>query len=118
MKIQDTVRCAVDEAKFMMTIDRLKEAKYESTGTDPVKTVEVLADRYILNQNERGGVLRHFIMGGDNSRYGLIQAVTRSSQDIESYNRATELERLGGELLNVPVKKMLSPVKKKLLYKT
>lgn len=112
MKVQDTVRCAVDEAKFMMTIDRLKEAKYESTGSDPVKTVEVLADRYILNQNERGSVLRHFIMGGDNSRYGLIQAVTRASQDIESYNRATELERLGGELLTVPVKKMLSPVKK------
>jgi hypothetical protein len=110
MKVQDTVRCAVDEARFMMTVDHLKETKNEFTGTDPVKTVEVLADRYILNQNERGSVLRHFIMGADSSKYGLIQAITRASQDIADYGRATEMERLGGELLAVPAKKMLSPV--------
>ena len=54
-----------------------------------------------MNQNERGSILRHFIMAGDSSRYGLINAVTRASQDIEDYSRATELERLGGELLSV-----------------
>ena len=35
-----------------------------------------------------------------------------ASQDIEDYNRATELERLGGELLTIP------PVKGKLLIPT
>ncbi len=109
LKVQDTVRCAVDEARFMLTVNKLKEAKNEFTGQDPVHTVEVLADKYILNQNERGSVLRHFIIGADNSKYGLIQAVTRASQDIEDYGRATELERLGGELLAVP------PVKRNLI---
>jgi hypothetical protein len=107
MKVQDTVRCAVEEAKFIMTVDRLRETKTESTGPDPVKTVEVLADRYLLNQNERGSILRYFVMGADSSRYGLIQAVTRASQDSEDYNRATQLERLGGELLAAPVQRML-----------
>ena len=106
LKVQDTVRCAVDESKFMLTVDRLKAAKNEFTGSDPIKTVEV--DRYLLNQSERGSVLRHFIMGGDSSKYGLIQAVTRSSQDVEDYNRATALERLGGELLAIPDKRMLA----------
>ena len=64
-----------------------------------MQTVEVLADRYLLNQNERGSILRHFIMAGDCSQYGLINAVTRASQDVDDYGRATELERLGGELL-------------------
>lgn len=99
MKVQDTVRCAVDEAKFMLTVDKLKSAKEEQLGPDPVKTVEVLADRYLLNQSERGSVLRHFLMAGDNSRYGLLNAVTRASQDVTDYQRATELERLGGEIL-------------------
>lgn len=108
MKVQDTVRCAADEAKFMMTVGRLRESKNEFTGNDPIKTVELLADRYILNQNERGGILRHFIMAGDSSRYGLIQAITRASQDMNDYGRATELERLGGELLATPINKMLS----------
>ena len=107
MKVQDTVRCAVDEAKFMLSVDKLRQTKQESTGDDPIKTVEILADKYILNQNERGSILRHFIMAGDNSRFGLINAITRSSQDIEDYNRATELERLGGELLALPIKNQL-----------
>ncbi len=105
MKVQDTVRTAIDEVKFNSSVEKLRSAMYESTGPDPVKTVEVLADQYILNQNERGSILRHFIIGADNSKYGLINAVTRASQDIEDYTRATELERLGGELLTVLVGK-------------
>ncbi|GBG56590.1 hypothetical protein SPFL3102_00402 [Sporomusaceae bacterium FL31] len=103
MKVQDTVRVAIDEVKFNLSVEKLRATMHEPTGTDPVKTVEVLADRYILNQSERGSVLRHFIMGADNSRYGLINAVTRASQDVEDYTRATELERLGGELLSLPL---------------
>lgn len=55
-----------------------------------------------MNKNEEAGILRHFIMSNDNSAFGLINAVTRASQDMEDYNRATELERLGGELLDIP----------------
>lgn len=105
MKVQDTVRTAIDEVKFNLSVEKLRAAMSESTGPDPVKTVEVLADQYILNQNERGSILRHFIIGADNSKYGLINAVTRASQDIKDYTRATELERLGGELMTMSVGK-------------
>ncbi len=109
MKVQDTVRTAIDEVKFNLSVEKLRATMYESTGPDPVRTVEVLADQYILNQIERGSILRHFIMGADNSKYGLINAITRASQNIEEYTRATELERLGGELLALP------PVKNRLI---
>ena len=99
MKVQDIVSCAVDEAKFMFTVDKLRIAKELQTGNDPVQTVEVLADKYVLNKNERACILRHFIMGNDYSHFGLVNAVTRSSQDIKDYNRATELERIGGTIL-------------------
>jgi hypothetical protein len=105
MKVQDTVRTAIDEVKFNLSVEKLRATMYESTGPDPVKAIEVLADQYILNQNERGSILRHFIIGGDNSKYGLINAVTRASQDIEDYARATDLERLGGELLAISPEK-------------
>lgn len=109
MKVQDTVRTAIDEVKFNLSVEKLRATMQESTGPDPVKTVELLADQYVLNQNERGSILRHFIMGADNSKYGLINAVTRASQDIDDYTRATDLERLGGELLSLP------PVKNKIV---
>ena len=100
MKVQDIVRCAVDESKFMLTVDKMRTAMDIKTCDNPVQTVEMLGDRYVLNKLERASVLRHFIMGNDFSHYGLVNAVTRSSQDIPDYNRATELERLGGTLLD------------------
>lgn len=103
MKVQDIVSAAVDETKFMLTVNKLRMAKNLKTGDDPVQTVEVLGDRYVLNKNERASILRHFIMAGEFTQYGLVNAVTRSSQDVADYNRATELERIGGSLLDESV---------------
>lgn len=100
MKVQDIVSASVDEAKFTLTVDKMRTAMDIKTCDNPVQTVEMLGDRYVLNKLERASVLRHFIMGNDFSHYGLVNAVTRSSQDIPDYNRATELERLGGTLLD------------------
>ena len=99
LKVQDIVRAAVDETKFALTVDKLRASMEIPTANNPVETVEILGDRYLLNKNERGSILRRFIMGNDLSHYGLVNAVTRASQDIEDYNRATELERIGGVLL-------------------
>ena len=108
MKVQDIVSAAVDEAKFMLTVNKMRMAMNIKTGDDPVQTVEVLGDRYILNKNERASILRHFYIGGDFSSYGLINAITRSSQDVADYNRATELERIGGMLLDESVESVKS----------
>jgi len=35
------------------------------------------------------------------NRFGLFNAVTRAAQDIESYDRATELERVGAQVIEL-----------------
>ena len=62
----------------------------------------MLANRYTLNDTERAGVLRHLITAGDLSGYGLVNAVTHYSQEVEDYDRATEFEALGGRLIELP----------------
>ena len=109
MKVQDTVRHAVDESRFMMTVDRLKEAMGIPMEHNPVESVEILADKFMLTQNERGDVLRQLFISGDSSRYGLLNAVTAASQIASDYERATELERIGGEILSMPVPRHLLP---------
>ena len=47
---------------------------------------------------EASGILGHLAAGGNLSRWGFANAVTRYAQDVESYDRATELEKLGGKL--------------------
>ncbi len=68
---------------------------------DPVKTVEVLANRNLLNDNERADLLRHLIVEGDLSGYGLVNAVTHYSQEVVDCDRATEFEGLGGKLIEL-----------------
>lgn len=57
-----------------------------------------------LKEAEAASMLDHLIRGGDFTRYGLHNAVTRTAQDLESYDRASELERLGGRIIELPAK--------------
>ena len=102
MKVEDTVRATIEESKFEGIVRRLQESTGDKITMDPEKAVERITTKFNLSDNEQGGVLRHLIDGGDLSRYGMVQAVTRTSQDVTTYDRATELERLGGKVLELP----------------
>jgi hypothetical protein len=102
LKVRDVVQAAVSEASFRQTAQKMQRTLHIPLVGDPVKTVEVLADRYLLNDTERSGVLRHLITAGDLSGYGLVNAVTDYSQEVDDYDRATEFEALGGKLIELP----------------
>ena len=102
LKVRDVVQAAVSEASFRQTAQKLQKTLKIPLVGDPVKTVEVLAQRYTLNDAERAGVLRHLIAEGQLSGYGLVNAVTHYSQYVEDYDRATEFEALGGRLIDLP----------------
>lgn len=101
LKVRDVVEAAVSETNFAQVAQKLKRTLGIALVGDPVKTVEVLANRYALNEEERAGVLRHLIVEGDLSGYGLVNAVTHYSQEVEDYDRATEFEALGGKLIEL-----------------
>jgi len=50
---------------------------------------------FSLTDAEGKGVLQHLLEGADYTLYGLANAVTRYSQDVESYDRASKLEEIG-----------------------
>lgn len=103
MKIEDTVRAAIDEAKFGRIVGKLRdatEAKMEAIVAPSV--VELASKEYGFNEHEGAGILGHLISGGDLSLYGLANAVTRQAQDVNSYDRATELEGAGWKITNMP----------------
>lgn len=102
LKVRDVVEAAVSEATFRQVAQKMQKTRDIRLTGDPVKAVEVLANRYTLNEPERSGVLRHLIVAGDLSAYGLVNAVTHFSHDVEDYDRATEFEALGGKLIELP----------------
>lgn len=106
LKIQDTVKAAVDEARFSQVIGMMKTAKQATMNTQDVPGIVRLASReFHITDAESTGVLQHLIEGKDLSLYGLSNAITRYSQDIESYDRATELESIGYDILSMPQRK-------------
>jgi hypothetical protein len=100
LKVRDVVEAAVSEATFQATAEKMRKVLGIKLNGDPVKAVEVLAARYLLNEHERGGVLRALISEADLSGYGLINAVTGFAQEVDDYDRSQELEALGGRMLD------------------
>lgn len=101
LKLRDVVRGAAEQTKFLAAVDAMRGAKEAKIDGDPVKAIEVIAKKVSLQEGERVSVLRHLIEGGDLSKYGIANAVTRTSQDVADYDRATELERIGGNIIDI-----------------
>lgn len=114
MKVQDIVRSAVDETRFNLITDRMKQAADSKIRNSTDEEIRILADKFLLNEEEQNEIMRQFFMGGDNTWYGLINAVTAASKEMETYERATDLERIGGDMLSMPFgsKKKLPILKK------
>lgn len=102
LKVRDVVRASFDEVRFGESIAKLRDSRNDKLECGPVAAVKFLSKKQSLTEFESGSVLRHLIDGGDTSRYGFLNAVTRTAQDVESYDRSHELETLGGEILTMP----------------
>ena len=102
--MSESEAAATDEVKFLERVKTMEDATKDIVEGDPVKAIEVLGNSLNLTQGEQSDVLRNLIKEGDLSRYGMANALTRTSQDIEDYDRATEFERLGGKVINLPQK--------------
>jgi len=101
MKFQDTLRGTLTEVMFARMLDRARAAADRAITVAPNIAVERLAQRNALSEEETGGILGALTSGMDLSAWGLTNAVTRFSQDVPDYGRATELEGLGGRILTL-----------------
>jgi hypothetical protein len=101
LQVRDVVKAAFDEQVFAARCDALKVLTEDRIEGDVVKTVELSAKKYGLSDLIKGGIQKHLIEGGDLTRYGLFNAITRTAQDQESYDTATELEALGGKIIEL-----------------
>jgi hypothetical protein len=105
LKVRDAIRGILTPERFRMQLARLRSAATDEIRSEPSRVVEVAAKRFNLTTEEQAATLRHFLAGhagrDELTRYGLAQAVSRASQDVKSYERATELEQLSGRIIEL-----------------
>jgi hypothetical protein len=82
-------------------VNKMRKAAGEIIQGNPVEAVELIAKKHSLSEKESGSVLNYLIQGGEMSKWGLVNAVTRASQDLADYDRATDFERTGGRILDL-----------------
>jgi hypothetical protein len=101
LQLRDAVTTAISEERFQAVVARMNQAADLPIVAQATKAVEVAAERYGFTGTEQNGVLEHLLRGGDLSQWGLSSAITRTSQDVPSYDRATEFEVIGGKVIEL-----------------
>jgi len=104
LKVRDVMAAAMDPDAFRAALDAMQAITEDKIEGNPVAAVEELRSTFALSDAEGNSILRHLIEGADLTRYGLMNAMTRASQDVDSYDRATEMETFGGGILDMPTK--------------
>jgi hypothetical protein len=101
MQVRDIVKGAFDRARFDAYTDEIAGMARQPIEGDPAAVVELAQKHFGWSENERGSVLRHLAQGGDLTRYGLFNAITRTAEDLDDYDRATEFEQMGGKVVEL-----------------
>jgi len=102
LKARDIVKGALDATLFEKNLEKMRAATEGEKMADPQGSIERLSNKMGIQEQERTSILRHLIEGGDLTKWGALNAITRAAQDIDSYDRSTELEQIGGDILNLP----------------
>lgn len=102
-QLVDVARAAFEQAKFDALCDKIEGTQAEKIESDDlVKVVNMAAKTFGLNEIEGKSVLKELASGGDLSRFGLYNAITAASQSVEDYDRASDLERIGAQVIELP----------------
>ena len=102
-QVRDITNAAMTGSMFDDIVAQLTAARTQGIPVSIVNTViERVSNRFGIFEGEQGSILGHLIDGGELNKFGLHNAVTRASQDMDSYTRATEFEHIGGEIIALP----------------
>jgi len=101
LKVRDIMRTFLNPKRMEDMLELLRASMDQRIEGDIPGAVKVASKALELTQEEESGVLRYLISGGDLSKWGLANAITRAAADSTSYDRATEIEAAGGNLLSL-----------------
>lgn len=100
-QIRDIVRKAFDKNSIDKAIDELRKAKNEKIP-HPQVFVDITAKEFAFTDTEKDNIWSNLSVEGDLSKYGFIQAMTRTAQmhlGKAENERKYEMEKIAGTLV-------------------
>ena len=87
---------------FDAIIDKVRVARGDHIEGSLVAAVQEVTRQTQISEAEGKIVEDNFIRGQDFTKYGLSDAITRTAEDVPSYDRASELEQVGAKVIELP----------------
>ena len=97
-QLQASLRQSLNADAFTSLLNRLALTTTLQAQLAPEELTERVGNSFHLSPDEQSMVLFHLTQDSDLSLWGVLNAVTRTSQEVKSYARATALEEIGGDL--------------------
>ena len=97
---RDVVKAVLSTDYLERTIQTL-EAKAGAPVVEPKKTIELVAKKLAFSKEDAEGILSHFLMGGQLTSGGIMQAVTSYSQTLADPDAAYDLNSRATEALEL-----------------
>lgn len=104
MMIKDVVEGTLSQGFFYEQVYKLKEAAGLPIKRKVEDVVEITRRKYSLSEQTGSAMLENIIRSNDLTKYGLANAITNIANTTESYEYATELENIGGKVIELPRK--------------
>ena len=102
LQLRDTIQAAMNGGLYEGIIDKVRDARGDHIEGNIVEAAQEITRQTKLTEVEGKAVQNHFIKGQDFTRFGLSEAITRTAEDVPSYDRASELEVIGAQVIELP----------------
>jgi len=102
-QLRDHVLDCVDQDKFRATVAKFNASAQDEldSSVEPEDAIESVGKKFSLSDSEVKQAKRSLLEDGDYSRWGFANAITNIAHKSEDYDRATELQELGGNIINL-----------------
>jgi len=102
LQVKDIVRSAFNEDVFNGELDKLRKAKNTPEVKRPKKAVEIIQKEYGYSDKQGEAILENLLKGKDYTKYGMANAVTATANTRDDYEIATQMERDGAKIIELP----------------
>jgi len=98
-QLGDVVRASLSGELFDRIVEQIRASRGLIIERPKSEIIEIVQEKFALTDDEGKSVLDHLVEG---SAYGLSNAITRAAEDASCYDRASELERVGAKIIELP----------------
>lgn len=101
LKLRDTIKSVCSHENRNKILNKINESSDSSKVSNPMKAVEKTAKLFNFTEKELQDTTLSFVKRGDYSKWGMVNAVTAIANTHDNYDRASNLESLGGRILTM-----------------